>query len=140
MTATWLRTHLPGPQESPRATGVITPDGESPCAEAVRFNAGEEPLSSFQALITSAQLFSPACCGSMQRGATKCSLNSFPGRAASRNQWGTDKSNLCCTSMTDSCPSQFHSRNPSGVDVERGGNFLRAYGNRRFGSNLESRE
>ena len=55
-------------------------------------------------------------------------------------QWGTDKSNLCCTSMTDSCPSQFHSRNPSRVDVERGGNFLRAYGNRRFGSNLESRE
>ena len=27
----------------------------------------------------------PACAGSMQTGATKCSLNSFPGRAASRN-------------------------------------------------------
>jgi DNA-binding transcriptional LysR family regulator len=42
-------------------------------------------LPAFQALTTSARLWSPACAGGMQTNATKCSLNSFPGRAASRN-------------------------------------------------------
>jgi DNA-binding transcriptional LysR family regulator len=41
--------------------------------------------SAFQALTTSARLWSPACAGRMQTDATKCSLNSFPGKAASRN-------------------------------------------------------
>jgi hypothetical protein len=49
----------------------------------------------------------PACTASIRMKATKCSLNFFHGRVASRNYWSTGKSILFYTSMLDSCHLTF---------------------------------
>jgi len=59
-------------------------DGESRYAEPVRSDAREKPLPHFRPDNVCTVVL-PRCAGSMQTDATKCSLNSFPGRAASRN-------------------------------------------------------
>jgi DNA-binding transcriptional LysR family regulator len=61
----------------PRMENLVTPNLFDP--------PRRKATSAFPALTTSARLWSPACAGSMQMDATKCSLNSFPGRAASRS-------------------------------------------------------
>ena len=64
---------------------------------------GRRATFAFPALTMFARSCSRVYAGSMRTGATKCTLNSIPGRAASRSWWNTGNWILFSTLMTGFC-------------------------------------